>query len=333
MLVYTLQHICLIVIAATVVDWLIGDPPRIPHPVILLGRLISWLERRLHPRGPQPHGSPAPARQRVKGMILLLVTLGAAYAVSWLLIRMCAAIHPSLGIAASVCLIASTIAVKGLGQAAEKVYKPLASGDLASAREACSHIVARDTSRLDRSELTRAAVETTAENIVDAYVSPIFWALLGGAPLAMLYRAANTLDSMVGYRDGRYRYFGWASARFDDVMNYAPARITGMLLLWISALDRRLSGRRAFLSVRRFARLHPSPNSGIPEAAVAGALGVQLGGVNVYSGVASERARMGWPLRALEPQDIRSAVRMLMHCRYWVTGGVAVCWAVVTFAI
>ena len=213
------------------------------------------------------------------------------------------------------------IAIKGLKDAAYLVYNPLRKGNLAEARKYTGYIVGRDTDELREEELTRAVVETVAENIVDAVIAPLFYALIGGAPLAMLYRASNTLDSMVGYRNDRYRHFGWASARWDDAMNWIPARLTGLLLILVALLKPGLSAKRAAAAIRRFAHLHPSPNSGIPESAVAGALGIELGGLNVYGGAASERARLGWPLRPRTQRDIVYAVRMLYGVSFVVMGG------------
>jgi adenosylcobinamide-phosphate synthase len=192
---------------------------------------------------------------------------------------------------------------------------------MAQARIYTGYIVGRDTDGLDAPELSRAAVETVAENTVDAFVSPMFFALLGAAPLAMFYRAANTLDSMVGYRNDRYLRFGWASARLDDALNWIPARLTGLMLISVSLFYPPSSAARACKSVRAFAHLHPSPNSGIPEAAVAGSLGIQLGGVNRYGGIASERARLGWPIRPLVAEDILHAIRLLYGVSYLVMGG------------
>ena len=230
-------------------------------------------------------------------------------------------IHAWLGYLVSTWFISTTIAIKGLKDAAYLVYNPLRAGNLADARKYTGYIVGRDTDALDEEELTRAVVETVAENIVDAVIAPLFYALIGGAPLAMLYRASNTLDSMVGYRNDRYRHFGWASARWDDAMNWIPARLTGLLLILVALLQPGLSAKRAAAAIRRFAHLHPSPNSGIPESAVAGALGIELGGLNVYGGAASERARLGWPLRPRTQQDIVYAVRMLYGVSFVVMGG------------
>jgi len=171
-------------------------------------------------------------------------------------------------------------------------------------------IVGRDTGRMDAEEITRATVETVAENTVDGITAPLFYAFLGGAPLAMAYRAVNTLDSMVGYKNDCYLYFGRAAARFDDFVNYLPARLTGMLLV-IAAFILRLNARRVWTVVRRDAPGHPSPNSGIPEAAVAGALGVRLGGWNSYQGSLSFRPYLGEAIVPLQADHIRQVVRVM----------------------
>jgi len=267
------------------------------------------------------------SRAKLLRGVMLTVTITALSGLAlWGIVAMAAWIHPWLGYAISVWFIASTIAVKGLMQAAYQVLKPIRSGQMEDARKYTGYIVGRDTKDLPEGELTRAVVETVAENIVDAVISPLFFALLGGAPFAMLYRATNTLDSMVGYRNERYLYFGRASARWDDIMNWIPARLTGILLLIVALLDRNLSAVRAFRSIVAFARKHPSPNSGIPESAVAGAIGIELGGRNIYGDVVSERARLGWPLRERNADDIVLAVRMLYGTAYVVMGGLLI-WA------
>jgi adenosylcobinamide-phosphate synthase len=303
-------------VTAILLDWWLGDPKWwIPHPVILIGKWINWLERRLRAGGKE-----RPVWLRIQGVVLTTTTVLLALAVTYGLVTAASWIHPWAGYAVNTWLIATTLAVKGLKQAADRVLIPLHSGDLPEARRYVGWIVGRDTEHLDEPEIIRATVETVAENTVDAFVSPIVFALLGGAPLAMLYRAANTLDSMVGYKNDKYRYFGWASARFDDLVNWLPARLTGLLLILAAAVLPGTSAPGAARSIRRFSRLHPSPNSGIPESAVAGALGIELGGVNRYFGQESERARMGWPLRPLRQADIIATVRLLyLVSAFWVT--------------
>ncbi len=320
MIFYSLPELLCILIAAVVIDWIVGDPRWMPHPVIAIGKAISALERILL-REAADHRSLDAGSKRRRGILLMLaVTVGSMAAV-WGICALLAWVHPWLGYAAHMWLISTTIAVKGLKDAAMLVYKPLAGGDLTEARKYAGYIVGRDTADLSEAEVSRAAIETVAENTVDAFVSPMLYALLGGAPLAMLYRAANTLDSMVGYKNEKYTDFGWASARWDDVMNYIPARVCGWMLVLAAWMRSGMSGGRARRSVRKFAKLHPSPNSGIPESAVAGALGIELGGTNRYGGRISERARMGWPIHALEREHIRGAVKLLYGVSYTLVGG------------
>lgn len=319
MWIYSWQEIVSMTAAAIALDWLIGDPKWPTHPVILIGRFIRWAESKLH-KEKETLGESS-GWLRTKGLLLTVSTVALSFSVMLLLILAAHSIHEWLGYLVCTWFISTTIAIKGLKDAAYLVYNPLRGGNLTDARKYTGYIVGRDTDELDEEELTRAVVETVAENIVDAVIAPLFYALIGGAPLAMLYRASNTLDSMVGYRNDRYRHFGWASARWDDAVNWIPARLTGLLLILVALLQPGLSAKRAAAAIRRFAHLHPSPNSGIPESAVAGALGIELGGLNVYGGVASERARLGWPLRELAQRDIVYAVRMLYGVSFVVMGG------------
>lgn len=311
MIFYSLQEIMIMLVAAIAIDWIVGDPKRIPHPVIAIGRLIAFMERKLLPR----------EAKRFNGSLMTLTVIATSFSVLWGATALAAWIHPWFGYAANAWFISTTIAIKGLKDAAMLVYNRLTQGDLPGARQYTGYIVGRDTHELDEPELSRATVETVSENIVDAVISPLFFAWLGAAPLAMLYRAANTLDSMVGYRNDKYMRFGWASARLDDVLNWVPARLTGALLVTAAALYNPASPSRAFKAILEFARLHPSPNSGIPESAVAGALGIQLGGTNRYGEVLSVRAKMGWPTRALSREHIVHTVRLLYGVSILVAGG------------
>lgn len=334
---YSIPETIIIVLVAIILDRLIGDPRWLPHPVIWIGRLIGFLERRLlREKGPHLHekgrhleqdarASKSTAddreRNRYNGILLTVIVTLTAFAAVWLICVAAAWLHPWLGYAAQVWLIATTIAVKGLKDAAMIVYKPLEQGDLATACKHVGYIVGRDTDTLDEAGVSRAAVETVAENTVDAFISPIIYALLGAAPLAMLYRATNTLDSMVGYKNDKYRFFGWASARWDDVMNYIPARVTGVLLIIAAFIRPNASSIEAASAIKQFAHLHSSPNSGIPESAVAGALGIELGGLNSYGGIISERARMGWPTKPIDREHIIQTIQLMVGVRNLVAGG------------
>ncbi|WP_042463885.1 adenosylcobinamide-phosphate synthase CbiB [Neobacillus dielmonensis] len=281
---------------AYLLDMLVGDPPNWPHPVRWIGSFIALLEKRWN-RG---------NHRKTKGIAMLLVILVSVLAVAALIVLLAYRIHPYVGIAAEAVMIASTIAQKSLREASMAVYQPLIKGDLAKARTKLSYIVGRDTDTLAEGEISRGAIETVAENTSDGVTAPLFWALLGGAPLAMVYRAANTCDSMVGHVSDRFKEFGWASAKWDDVMNWVPSRITGMMM----ALGNRpaCSHRsKTWAILFRDAVKHPSPNSGWGEAAMAAILGIQLGGINYYKGVVSDRAKMGDPLQPIQAGHILQA--------------------------
>jgi adenosylcobinamide-phosphate synthase len=203
----------------------------------------------------------------------------------------------------SVLLMYTCFAARDLAAHSHRVYRALKSGDLPEARRRVAMLVGRDTDRLDETGVTRAAVESVAENLVDGVTAPLFFAVLGGPVAAMLYKAASTLDSTFGYKTDRYLRFGWASARFDDLLNWVPARLTAPLVA-LTAMVFGLSPAGSWRACRRDARKHDSPNAGWPEAAVAGALGVQLGGVNYYDGEPHDGPRFGDPVRPLERHDI-----------------------------
>ncbi|WP_126427014.1 adenosylcobinamide-phosphate synthase CbiB [Brevibacillus marinus] len=297
---------------AYLLDLLIGDPRWLPHPVVGMGKLAAGLERLVRPgyAALSPEGKRRKYGGRLLGLLFPLVVGGSSWLFAWCVVQAAANLHGLLAAAVEVYLISTTIATKGLAEAGRAIYGRLAAGDLPGARQELSQVVGRDTERLDEREVTRGAVETVAENIVDAVTAPLFFALLGGAPLAFFYRAVNTLDSMVGYNNERYRHLGWASARLDDLLNWLPARLTFLVMVpaaWLLRMD----ARGAWKIGRRDAGKHPSPNSGWAEAAVAGALRVQLGGTNYYQGVPSHRALLGDPEKPLAPVHILQAVRLL----------------------
>lgn len=314
------------VLVAYLVDLMIGDPARLPHPVVFIGKAIVLLEKGIRPCCGTSRAL------RMGGSLMAVLVVTGAFGVTWMLLWLLGQIHPLLSIVAEIWLISTTIAARGLATAAREIYLLLVAGNLIGARDKVAWIVGRDTAHMEQSEVTRATVETVAENTVDGVVAPLFYALIGGAPLAMAYRAINTLDSMVGYRNERYLDFGRFSARLDDVANFLPARWTGLLLLaatWIT-------GRNihdALAALRRDAHTHPSPNSGISESVVAGALGVQLGGLNYYGGLASRRSTMGQDRVALGPLHIRAAVDLMyLASALAVVSGLAVVLLVNSFA-
>ena len=304
----------LIAAAGYVLDLIFSEPRRIPHPVVMIGNLISRVEQVLY-REEDPEG-----QKILKGALLNFSVLGTVFAIVTGIVTLALAVHPLLYLGVSAVLVSFTVSTTALKDAAMEVHRHLLAGDLPEARKQVGMIVGRDTSHLDEGEISRAVIETVSENIVDGVTSPLFFALLGGAPLAFLYRAANTLDSMVGYKNERYLYFGRFSARLDDVLNYIPARLTAILIILFAFFHPALDGRGALRSMLADADKHPSPNGGYTESATAGALGIRLGGYNSYFGKQSFRAYMGEPREPLSREKISGAVKILYGSTFlWVT--------------
>ena len=282
-------------------DLLLGDPAWMPHPVVGMGRCITRLERCLRRVFPE-----TPRGERMAGVILAAVlplgTLGLSALALWL----CGQIGPAPRFVLSSLWCWQCLAVKGLRDESANVYAKLTSAALAEARQAVGRIVGRDTEALTAEGVAKAAVETVAENFSDGVAAPLCYMLLGGAPLALCYKAVNTMDSMVGYKNERYLYFGWAAARLDDAANYLPSRLSALLLTG-SAVLRRQNGMNALKIWQRDRRNHASPNSAQTEAVMAGALGIQLAGPASYFGKQLEKPFIGDPLRPVEPADILRA--------------------------
>jgi adenosylcobinamide-phosphate synthase len=290
-----------ILITAVLLDLLLGDPRWLPHPVVGIGRMITALEKLLRRLA---------RNERLSGVLLIISVVGTTAVLSLLLLKGAYAIHPYIGLAVSVWLSSTCLAARSLHLESKLVADRLAAGDLQGARDFLSRIVGRDTEGLEEPEIWRALVETVAENTSDGVIAPLFFLMLGGPALGLAYKAVNTLDSMVGYKNEHYLRFGWASARFDDLANWLPARLTGILMV-ATAPFVRLSGSSAFRIMLRDGGNHSSPNSGIPEAAAAGALGVRLGGTNRYFGKPMEKPPIGDPLRDLSVDSYRGAIRLM----------------------
>lgn len=290
--------------AAFLLDLLFGDPPSLPHPVRIMGAYISSFEKHVRRLAKSELGTKA------AGVLLLITTVGLSYLLPWYVLKLSGQISPYLYHIVNVLLMSACIAARCLSDEGNRIYKALMEGDLGKSRKLLSMIVGRDTDSLEVSGITRGAVETVAENTSDGVIAPLLYMFIGGAPLAMAYKAVNTLDSMVGYKNDRYLNFGWASARFDDIANYIPARLTGILMV-LASMFLGLDYKRSFQILIRDSRNHSSPNSGFPEAAVAGALGVQLGGTNHYFGKPVEKPTIGEYLRPLDGKDIKAAVRIM----------------------
>ncbi|MBT2570870.1 adenosylcobinamide-phosphate synthase CbiB [Planococcus sp. ISL-110] len=280
------------------IDRIVGDPPNWPHPVRWIGSAIRRLTKRWN-YGPNVFRN---------GFLLLGTMALLVFLVVYAIVALAYSVNIFAGIAVEALLIASGLAQKSLKDAALDVYEPLVDGNMALAREKLSWIVGRDTADLDESRITRGVVETVSENTSDGVTAPLFWAFLLGAPGLWLYKAVNTLDSMVGYRNEEFEKFGFASAKADDVLNFIPSRLTGVLILLMTENKRSLTLRQRFAEWLRDAPKHPSPNSGWLEAATAVQLGVELGGLNRYRGIESHRARMGTPVYPLEAHHINETI-------------------------
>lgn len=287
-------------------DLLFGDPHWLPHPVVLMGKCIAGLEKGLRRQLPD-----TPGGQLAGGAVLALVLPLGSFGLAYLLLWCCGLVHPGLRLAVESFLCYQVLATKSLRVESMKVYRELEKGDLPAARQAVGRIVGRDTQALTAEGVTKAAVETVAENTGDGVVAPMVFLALGGAPLGLLYKAINTMDSMVGYKNDRYLHFGRAAAKLDDAANYVPARIAA--LLWILAAP--LAGgnmRGAWRIWRRDRRNHASPNSAQTESACAGSLGVQLAGPASYFGKLVDKPTIGDATRESEPEDILRANRNMV---------------------
>ena len=294
------------VLGGFVLDALFGDPAWLPHPVVYMGKAISALEKRLRARLPQ-----TPQGELLGGAIVAFCLPVGTFLLTSLVCLGAARISPWLGLAVQMFWCGQALAAKGLAQESTNVYRELVKPDLPAARRAVSRIVGRDTQDLTLEGVTRAAVETVAENASDGVIAPLLYMLIGGAPLALTYKAVNTMDSMLGYKNEKYLYFGRVPAKLDDVANYIPSRLAGLLWVAAAALTGN-SARGAWKIWRRDRRRHASPNSAQTESACAGALGVQLAGPAYYFGQYYPKLTIGDALRPIEPEDILRANRMMV---------------------
>lgn len=288
-----------------VLDAVFGDPAWLPHPVVWMGRCISALEKRLRAFLPK-----TPRGELLGGGIVAAVLPLATLAVTGTICALAARLHPLAGLAVQLFWCAQALAARGLVQESRNVYKELAKGDLPAARRAVARIVGRDTENLTAEGVTKAAVETVAENASDGVIAPLFYMLIGGAPLALTYKAINTMDSMLGYKNKKYLYFGRCAAKLDDAANWLPSRLAALFWVAAAALTGS-SAKGAWRIWRRDRHNHASPNSAQTESACAGALGVQLAGPAYYFGAYYDKPTIGDALRPIEPEDILRADRMM----------------------
>lgn len=289
---------------AFVIDCIIGDPRSNFHPVVLIGNLISFFEKNLL------NTKDTQNKKKITGAILVVLVLTITYSLTWIILYFASTINDWVAYFLSAIILSFTISPRSLAEAGIQIHDYLIKNDLENARQKVGWIVGRDTDNLSVEEITRATVETIAENIVDGIISPLFYFIIGGAPLAILYRAVNTMDSMIGYKNDKYIDFGKVAARIDDILNFIPARITAILIILIS-LILRLDYRQSTKMILRDAHKHPSPNSGYSEAGVAGALNIRLGGLNYYFGVASLRAYMGDYSINIMPEHISKTIYIM----------------------
>jgi len=297
-------HIIFSLLAGFILDCLIGDPEKLPHPVRGIGRLISALETKLR------RETDSSEKQRGKGTILVILVVFLTVFLTGVLLKAAYFVHPFLGLLLESILCAQALAARNLRDASMKVYYALKAGDLEQARTAVSMIVGRDTAVLDQTGITKAAVETVAENTSDGVTAPLFYLALGGPVAGMAYKAINTMDSMLGYRNQKYQYFGTAAARLDDVVNLLPSRISGILMVPAAALCG-LDAAGAWRIFRRDRKKHASPNSAQTESACAGALQVKLAGDAVYFGKVVHKHEIGDDVKKIETEDIRRANRLM----------------------
>jgi len=296
----------LVILSAFFLDLVLGDPRWLPHPVRGIGWLIGRTETVLR------RFTRSPGSEKIAGILLVILIVLTVYVFSALLLFFASSYSSMLGMIIAVFLAYTTLAARDLARSARNVLVQLEGGDIVGARLALSMIVGRDTADLDEQAITRAVVETVAENASDGVIAPLFYLALGGPALAMAYKAVNTLDSMIGYKNAAYKNFGWAAARLDDLANFVPARITAVLLS-LAAFLPGASGGNAFRVSLRDGRKHASPNSGYPEAAVAGALGLRLGGPSAYGGLVLAKPSIGDERGAFDKKCIEKSIR-LMYC-------------------
>ncbi len=292
-------------IAAYIIDSFIGDPEQIYHPIRLIGRLITKNEKIL-----RKHFGDDPAGERKAGLLLVPMTTIPSVLVPMVVIRLAGKVNPVLSTGLEIFWMEQMLAGKCMKDEALKVYDALMADDLPLARKRLSWLVGRDTQCLSREEVIKATIETVAENTTDGVTSPMFYMLIGGVPAGFLYKSVNTMDSMVGYKNDRYRYFGTAAAKTDDVLNFIPSRLTG-LLMTVAAELCGMDGKRSLKCFLRDRNAHLSPNSAQTESACAGALGIRLGGTHDYFGKPVKKPTLGDETREVQPEDIKKANLLL----------------------
>lgn len=304
--------------AGFLLDQLLGDPYSLPHPIRGIGWFIMKTEKVLRSGNPQENSTGREAAERRQGKLLVVVVLLLTGIVAALILSGAYVVHPNLGMVIEAVMTYQILAARCLQVESSKVWKQLNAGNLEEARKAVSMIVGRDTERLTEEGVAKAAVETVAENTSDGVIAPMLYTALGGPVLGFLYKAVNTMDSMVGYKNEKYLYFGRAAAKLDDVVNFLPARVSALLMIGTAFVSgKNYSGKQAWRIWRRDNRKHASPNSAQTESVCAGALGIQLAGDASYFGKVVKKPYIGDSTRAVEAEDIRRTNR-LMNRTAWI---------------
>ena len=286
------------IILGFILDFIFGDPRWLPHPICFIGKLISITEKAVRRFcGEKPEGL------LMGGFVLVVIVLTVTFAVPYFILTLAEMYSPVLAFAVETFMFYQIFAMRSLKEASLQVYDALKSGDLQEARKKLSWIVGRDTAELTDEEVAKAAVETVAENTSDGVIAPLFFMFIGGAPLAFLYKAINTMDSMVGYKNDKYLYFGRCAAKLDDAANFIPARISGLLMV-AAAYFLNMDASGSWRIFKRDRRHHLSPNSAMTESAAAGALGIKLGGGNFYFGKWVPKDSIGDEVKKTDAEDI-----------------------------
>lgn len=301
-----------------IMDLLFGDPYWLPHPIRLIGNLITQAEKLFYKDGKRDH-----KKEYRGGCMTVLTVLLVTGIVTFILLFTAYRLHSLLGAGIEMIMTYQILAIKSLKDESMKVYDQLQHGTLEDARHAVSMIVGRDTQNLTKEGITKAAVETVAENTSDGVIAPMLYTALGGPVLGFLYKAVNTMDSMIGYKNDRYLYFGRAAAKLDDAVNFIPARISACLMVAAAVFLKGADQNRAWKIYRRDSRKHASPNSAQTESVCAGALGIQVAGDASYFGKIVKKSYIGDPVRKVETEDIKRTNR-LMYITAFLCEGICV---------
>ena len=299
------EEILLAALAGFLLDLILGDPAWMPHPVVYMGKAISFMEEKFRARFPKTEEGERKAGM-LMGILLPLMTLGFSSLIIWLF----GLINEHLRLIPEILWSWQVLAMRDLRKESRNVHQKLTEDTLEEARKAVGRIVGRDTAELTEDQVAKAAIESVAESFSDGEVAPLFYLLIGGAPLALCYKSINTMDSMVGYKNDRYLNFGRFAAKLDDVANYLPSRIAALFLIAAAALTREDAGNASKIW-KRDRRNHASPNSAQTEAAMAGALHIQLNGPAYYFGKLVNKPTVGDPDRPVEPEDIHRANKLM----------------------